>query len=266
MLDSAPHRNPPIIQPKRSDLSEYDLPPAPVIEKLHKTSSTAIWGARLLTGTAFTLPSLADISKRLQDVPPEERIRQFSQKHIFGSALITQIFSRVSGFTGSHQCVTELGVKATLAIGIVDAFVDRSSGSTREKEEVIQCLLQSFSTGEVPSSCSRHLSLAYAFAAEVHNQIQEAPRKDIFLSEAYSLALSAIQQMKNNGRSFAESVQIGSHSLGLLAALPMVFDTSIPRRLLKAAKHFGAMLEIADDFQDREADQQNGFQTFATRQ
>ena len=228
------------------ELNELKVGRPFLLERVSQQLHRSAWNIGCASQMIRSSPMMFELRQRLRSTADSDVDRAFSSRHIVGAALATYVFASLPRAFRETSLAIELACKTTLGVAIIDHHVDAGDGDLDYKRELINGFLSGIPRGS-NLKLSGHLALANELALEVYQTLEDAPRFQLFHNEARSLARAAIRHLEKGERSLAESVQIGGYSFGLLAAIPMALDSSIPSRFLKAAKHFGAMVEVADE-------------------
>lgn len=235
-------------------------------EELSKISQGISWNAGFVGSLLVNMPFLMSLKKRANQHLVNSQDKKTEWQHLIGPALVGYVLATLPEEKINTKKVIELLSKSTLAIMLVDHYVDATDASKHDKLLVINKLRLAFENGynENSGNNSTQLDFSYALAGEVYLELKESKNFDIFVNEIRRLAEVGEEQFLNNKRSLFGTIKAGSRSMGVMGVIPCVLNENIPKRFLRASKHFGAMMEIADDLQDRDQDLNRGFKTFAS--
>lgn len=246
--------------------SEEDSLKPLFLEQLSKAYKSVSWNVSFANSLLFNAPFLNSLKSRANQTIVNPHDKRVQWQHLIGPALAGYVLGSLPREKVNIKKVVELSCKTTIAIMLVDNYVDETKASNETKLSVINKLRLAFESGYEEDLINiEQLNFAYKLASEVHLELNQSDNYGIFLNEVRRLAEVAEEQLLTNKRSLAGSIRAGARSLAILACIPMVLNEDIPRRFLKSAKHFGAMMEIADDLHDRKSDISRGSETFATK-
>lgn len=159
-----------------------------------------------------------------------------------------------------RKLVQEISARTLAIVSVVDYFIDETDMRDSSKIALLESMKNSLRTGDVHSHQNLQLTKTSEACKKLYTAAADFPHGQLFIEEFCRLADAAISQIREPA-SLTTALQVGGLTGGVIASIPQAIKAEPELRLIKAARLFGAHVQLMDDVQDYAHDLEHGLHT-----